>query len=115
MPPYMVENTTRDLDLVPALRPSIVGEEDLPDEVSAAADGSLLENALQVLLHGVRRDAEVCGDLGGEMASEDQPGHVLLALCQPVRGHEQGEMRAGSAGSTMTATRRAPSATSDAP
>ena len=86
----MVENTTRDLDLVPALRPSIVGEEDLPDEVSAAADGSLLENALQVLLHGVRRDAEVRGDLGGEMASEDQPGHVLLALCQPVRGHEQG-------------------------
>ena len=35
----------------------VVGEEHLADELAPAADAGLLEDALEVLLHGVRRDA----------------------------------------------------------
>jgi hypothetical protein len=66
-----------------------VGEEHLAHEVAPAADARLLEHVLQVLLHGVRGDAEPVGDLGRGVAAQDQPGDVLLAIGQPVGGHQQ--------------------------
>jgi hypothetical protein len=45
-----------------------VREEDLADQVAPAADSGLLEDALQVLLHGVWRDDELLADLGRRAA-----------------------------------------------
>jgi len=40
-----------------------VAEEDAPDELTAAAHSRLVEDALKVLLHGVRGDEELGGGL----------------------------------------------------
>jgi hypothetical protein len=49
-----------------------VREEDLADEVAAAMDTGLVEDTLEVLLHGVRRDHQFLGDLGGGRALRDE-------------------------------------------
>ena len=54
-----------------------------------AADTRLLEDALEVLLHRVGRDAKAFGDLRRGVATQDETGDVLLALGQLVGGHEQ--------------------------
>ena len=41
----------------------VVREEDLPDEVPSAADTGLVEDAGEVLLHGVRREDQFVSDL----------------------------------------------------
>src|SRR5215217_6233981 len=41
----------------------VVREEDLADELTAAAHAGLLEHALEVLLDGVGRDVQSIGDL----------------------------------------------------
>src|SRR5215216_3275419 len=66
--------------LVVAKSRLVVGEEHLAHERAAAADTGLLEDLLQVLLDCVRGDDEPLGDLGGRVASKDQPGDLLLAL-----------------------------------
>jgi hypothetical protein len=68
----------------------VVGEEDLADQVAAAAHPGLVEHTLQVLLDGVRRNHQALGDLGGGVALQHQAGDVLFALGQPVGGHQQG-------------------------
>jgi hypothetical protein len=50
-----------------------------------------------VLLHGVRRDDELFGDLGGGSALQDQAGHVTFARDQLVGGFEQ-RVEAGGVG-----------------
>lgn len=67
----------------------VVGEEDFGDEIAATADAGLIEDALEVLLNGVFRDRDVLGDLRGRAALQDQPGHVPLALDEPVGGHQE--------------------------
>ena len=57
----------------------VVGEEHLADQVAAAAHPDLVEHALQVLLHGVRRNHQPLGDLGGGVALQHQAGDVLAA------------------------------------
>jgi hypothetical protein len=39
--------------------------EDLTDQFSAAAHADLVEDGLEVIAHGVWRDVELLGDLGG--------------------------------------------------
>jgi hypothetical protein len=41
----------------------VVVEEDSGDEVAAAVDAGFVEDALQVLLHGVRRDVQLLRDV----------------------------------------------------
>src|SRR5829696_7249085 len=62
----------------------VVGEEHLADQVAAAADPGLVEDALEVLLDGVGRDHQPLGDLGSGVALQHQPGDLLLALGQPI-------------------------------
>src|SRR5215207_7657861 len=68
----------------------VVGEEDLADQVPAAANAGLLEDLLEVLLDGVGRDDEPLGDLGRRVAAQDQPGHLLLALGEAIGRHQKG-------------------------
>src|SRR4029453_19162228 len=60
-----------------------VAEEDLPDQLAAAADADLVEDGRQVLLDGVGRgrDPKRPRDLAGRAALEHQRGDRLL----PVR------------------------------
>ena len=76
--------------LVVAQARLVVGEEDLADQFAPAVDAGLLEDVLEVLLDGLRRDGQRCGDLRGGIALQDQPGDILLALGQAVGGHQQG-------------------------
>ena len=68
----------------------VVSEEHLADKVTPTAHTGLLEDALQVLLHGMGRDEQLVRDLCRGVAAKDQPRNLLLALGQPVRRHEQG-------------------------
>jgi hypothetical protein len=58
----------------------LMREEDLPDEVAAAADAGLVEDVLEVLLDGVPRDDERLCDLGGRFALEHEPCDLWFAL-----------------------------------
>jgi hypothetical protein len=67
----------------------VVCEEHCSHEVPPAVDAGLLEDVLQVLLHGVGRDGKALGDLRSRVALEHEPSDFLLALGQPVGGHQQ--------------------------
>ena len=66
-----------------------MGEEHLAHELAPTANAGLLEHALEMLLHRVRRDEKGIGDLGGGISAQDQAGDVLFALAQPVDRHQE--------------------------
>jgi hypothetical protein len=55
-----------------------VGEEHLPDQITAAAHACLLEDVLEMSLDGVGGDDEVLGDLDRRVALQNPLGHGLL-------------------------------------
>lgn len=66
-----------------------MAEENLADEVAVAAYAGLVEDALEVLLHGVDGHDQLLGDLGRGRALEDRTGHVAFALGEAMGRHEE--------------------------
>ena len=52
----------------------VVGEEHLPDQLASAAYASLVEDAFEVLLDGVRRDRKAPGNLCRGVPLQNKPG-----------------------------------------
>jgi hypothetical protein len=57
----------------------VVLEEDLADEFGPASRPGLVEDALEVILHGVGRDVQGGGDLLGGEPAEAEAGDVSFA------------------------------------
>ena len=79
----------------PCLHPRhVVLEEDLRDEVAPASHTDLLEDRLQVVLHGVLGEVQLPRNLGRTEAVEDELGDLALPRRQPVGGDdERGDLR----------------------
>ncbi len=60
------------------------------DELAAAPHIERVEHLLQMILHGVRRDAELAHDLLGRVSAYDQFGDLDFARRQPVRKEDNG-------------------------
>jgi hypothetical protein len=58
--------------------------EDLTDEFSPTAHADLVEDSLEVILHGVGRDVQLLGDFGRGQPAQDEPRYLALALRQAV-------------------------------
>jgi hypothetical protein len=74
-------------EVVPAGQ--VVLEEYLADQLTAAANACLVEDGLEVVLHGVGREPEPVGHLLGGAALDAQVGHRALAIGQPVGQRDQ--------------------------
>src|SRR5512139_2935898 len=57
-----------------------------PRQFDAVADSQLVEDRLQVALHGLRGDGEPLGDLAAAQAVGDEQGDLPLPLSQAVGG-----------------------------
>ncbi len=57
----------------------LTGTEELPDEVSAAAYSDLVEDGLEVVLHGVLGDVKGVGDHSGGRTPKHEAGHLCFA------------------------------------
>src|SRR5919198_1315877 len=55
-------------------------------ELHAVTDAELVEDRLEVALHGLRRDPEPLGHLARPQAVGHEQGDLALALREPVRG-----------------------------
>ena len=85
----------------------VVSKEDPSDQVSSATYAGLVKDALQVLLNSAGRHPETLGDLGRRVPLQHEPVTSCSRPVRPYAAMSNGAMRAGWAGSTITATRRA--------
>jgi hypothetical protein len=72
-------------------------EEERRRELSAGAGASLLEDRLEVIIHGVGGDAEPLCRLGRRRATQRELGYLLLARGEPL-GLEQQRSDQGRVG-----------------
>src|SRR5688572_24339567 len=63
----------------------VLAAEDPGDEFAPASHANLVEDRLEVVLHGVFGDEQRDRDLLRRIAEENQPGHLGFPRCEPVR------------------------------
>src|SRR6266550_1040071 len=68
-----------------------VGGAELREQLAAAVDADLVEDGLQVVLHGVRRDEESFGDRARVEPRHEQRDNRTLALRERVGAAEEAE------------------------